>query len=194
MHFDLWHGTNQTFDRFDAKKLGLNTSNPASKAAFFFAVDPETARDYAGQASRNLIPDQEAHEAQVAQLLRDADDAMRRGDHNRYEALVLQAEEMECAALQAEPQGARILHCRVSFENPLEIDGSSHAVVVDLGGVLAQARADGYDAVILTDILDTPSGAGEPDPHVAVFDAMQVEILEVIELGVEEPVDAPEFA
>ena len=56
MQIDVWHGTNQDFDRFDENLLGLNNANTASRAAFFFAADPETARDYARQAARKLVP------------------------------------------------------------------------------------------------------------------------------------------
>ncbi|MCW3784179.1 hypothetical protein [Defluviimonas salinarum] len=185
MRLALFHGTNQAFDRFDPAMLGLNTSNAASRAAFFFASDFEAARDYALFAARNLVPDQDAHEARVERLLRDADRAMRRGDNDRYERLILEAEALETRAMQADPAGARVLTCTVTLENPVEFDGSAREVVCDLGAVLTAARAAGHDGVILRGIHDTPTGQGPACDHVAVFDPARIEILEVLEIAEE---------
>ena len=67
----------------------------------------------------------------------------------------------------------------MTLENPLEVDGTSRAVVTDLGPVLQAAKEAGHDAVIIRGIADTPAGAFEPDDHVAVFDPEAVRILEV---------------
>lgn len=174
-----WHGTNQAFDRFDPGKLGLANPNDASRAALFLALREDTAWAYAESAALKLIPDQAAHEARVAGLLERADRASRCGDHDLSERLYLEAEELETRALQAEPAGARVLLCEVTLENPLEVDGTSRAVVTDLGAVLRAAREAGHDGVIIKDIADTPAGAFEPDDHIAVFDPALVRILEV---------------
>jgi hypothetical protein len=134
---------------------------------------------YAESAARKLVPDQAAHEARVAALLEGAERASRRGDHDLSERLYLKAEELETRALQAEPAGARVLLCEVVLENPLEVDGSSRAVVRDLGAVLRAAREAGHDGVIIRGISDTPAGAVEPDDHVAVFTPETVRILEI---------------
>jgi hypothetical protein len=176
----LWHGTNQEFDRFDNAMMGVHTYNSASHQAFFFAASPETARDYATSAAKNLIRNLREHEMELQYLLDEAEYATRNGDYKRYEELILQAEELEADAVQAEPSGAVLLQCCVTFTNPLEVSGTSHDVVANLGGVLADAREAGFDAVILRNILDTPSGTGPIDDHVAVFEADQIEIIDVI--------------
>ncbi len=187
MQIDLWHGTNQDFTSFSAKLLGLNNANTASRAAFFLAADPETARDYARQAARKLVPNHEAHEAAVADLLAAAETARRAGRLSRYEEILMEAEQIEFGAMQAAPSGARILRCRVSFDNPFEIDANHHSVVVNLGEVLEDAKAAGYDAVILRGICDTPSG-DLTDDHYAIYDSAQIEILEAFdaEAGIRE--------
>jgi hypothetical protein len=179
MRIRAWHGTNQEFDRFDPDRLGFANPNEASRAALFLAMRPQTAWAYAESAARKLIPDQAAHEARVASLLERAERASRRGDHDLSERLYLEAEEMETRALQADPAGARALLCEVVLENPLEVDGTSRAVVTDLGAVLRAAHAAGHDGVIIRDIADTPAGAFHPDDHIAVFDPGRVRILEV---------------
>jgi len=184
MQVDLWHGTNQDFDVFDREMLGLNNANTASRAAFFMAANPETARDYAHQAARNLVPDHLGHEARVDALLARAEDARTLGQLNLYEDLLMKAEELEFGAIQAEPAGAKILQCRVTFLNPLVIDDWQYSIINDLGGVLEDARRNGHDVVILRGIDDTPSGAVGPDDHYAIFNADQIEIIEVISIDV----------
>lgn len=179
MIFEVWHGTNQAFTAFDPAQLGLNTSNGASRAAFFFSARPDTAWAYADLAAKHLVPEQEAHERRVKKLLDAARLAERRGNFAASERLMLEAEEIEVAALRAEPAGQRVLRCALHLENPFEIDGSDPRVVTNLAAVLDRARAAGHDGVILRGILDTPSGEGAPDDHFAVFDAAQIEILEV---------------
>ena len=179
MRIRAWHGTNQAFDRFDPDRLGFANPNEASRAALFLAMRPETAWAYAESAARKLIPDQAAHDRRVSDLLERADRSRRRGDHDLSERLYLEAEELETRALQADPAGARALLCEVVLENPLEVDGTSHAVFRDLGAVLRSARAAGHDGVIIRDIADTPAGAFHSDDHIAVFDPGMVRILEV---------------
>lgn len=179
MRLLAWHGTNQAFDRFDPGQMGLANPNDASRAALFLAMRADIAWAYAESAARKLVPDQAAHEARVAALLEGAERASRRGDHDLSERLYLKAEELETRALQAEPAGARVLLCEVVLENPLEVGGSSRAVVRDLGAVLRAAREAGHDGVIIRVISDTPAGAVEPDDHVAVFTPETVRILEI---------------
>jgi hypothetical protein len=179
---ELWHGTNQAFDRFDPACLGMNNANDASRRAVFFARDPATARDYASQAARKLVPDQVEHERKVARLLDLIATAARKRDFDLVEELTLELEDLDIGAIRAEPEGARILRCRVRLENPFEIDGADRRVVVNLAGVLRDARAAGHDGVILRGIHDTPSGLGPRDDHVAVFDAAAIEILASVEV------------
>ncbi|PTX52281.1 hypothetical protein IQ03_01071 [Gemmobacter caeni] len=179
MRLLAWHGTNQAFDRFDPDWLGFANPNEASRAALFLAMREGTAWAYAESAARKLIPDQAAHEARVAELLARAERASRRGAHDLSERLYLEAEEIETRALQAVPAGARVLLCEVALRSPLEVDGTSRAVVTDLGAVLRAARGAGHDGVIIRDIADTPAGAFEPDDHIAVFEPERVRIIEV---------------
>lgn len=190
MELELWHGTNQTFEVFDRAHLGLHTANGASTQAFFLAGDFETARSYALGAARKLVPDAKSHEDRVATLLRRADRALAAGSFDSYETLLMQAEDMEAAAIQAPPGGCVVLGCRVSLEDPFVIDGSSREVVTNLAGVLKRAGAAGHDAVILRDILDTPDGLGPVDDHVAVFDPAKIDIVTRTEVGVDAPADA----
>lgn len=188
MIYQVWHGTNQDFPAFDPAHLGVNTANGASRAAFFFAGREDTAWAYADLAAKHLVPQQAAHEKKVRELLEAAQLAERRGKFDAAERLTLEAEDLEAAALQAEPAGQRVLRCALHIENPYEIDGSDHRVVTNLAAVLDHARASGHDGVILRDILDTPSGEGQRDDHFAVFDAAQIEIIDVhLQLGQEEP-------
>lgn len=194
---DVWHGTNQDFDRFDIKNLGLNTANPASRIGFFFTVLQETAIEYAHQASRNLIPQQEQHEALMQRMYEQAENALSQGDYALHEEINLAYEDIEAKALQAEPSGMRILKCRLTYDNPISLDASSNnaLIITDLGGVLEDIRQQGHDAVFLYDIMDTPSGQGAPDLHVVIFDHNNIEIIDMIKVEpqVEESLEIPEM-
>ena len=187
MYLDLWHGTNQNFSKFSAEKHGANTINHASRLAFFFTHNPETARDYARQVSRTLIPDQDAHEAFVDDLLARAETALYSGNNALYDFLVSKAEKADCSAIQAKPFGARILHCRVSFENPLLFDVTDLESISDMRNALISAKQAGHDVVIFDGITDSPTGNMTPDMHVAVFNSSQIKILDQTELSEESP-------
>lgn len=188
-----FHGTNQDFDRFETRFLASANPNTASSTAFFFSKGRAAASDYARHAARTMVPDWERHEALVAVLLAKADRAMEQGNHARYEALILELEELEGNALNAPPAGAVVLECRLTVSNPLVISGQDRDVTRDLGGVLAQAREAGHDAVVLKDIRDTPSGMGLPDHHIAVFDPANIEIV-ARHVPDPEPEMEPEFS
>lgn len=174
-----FHGTNQSFDAFDPDKLGFANPNSASRAAVFLARTETTAWDYAESAARKLIPDHDAHEARIAALLERAQAAERRRDHALSEALQIEAERIESEAIAAPPSGARVLVCQLDLQDPLEVDGASIDVMRDLNAILTAARAAGHDGVIFRGICDTPSGTGDPDDHIAVFDVARIRILEV---------------
>lgn len=177
MRAKVWHGTNQDFDRFDSEMLGLSTANSASRLAFFFAAGPEAAWDYAQSAARKLIPGQAGHEARVAALLAQADAAMKKRDMERYENLLMEAEDLETRALQAPPAGATLMFCELQLETPLTVSGQDRQVVINLGGVLEDAKNSGHDGVIIRDMQDTPSGNVIMDDHFAVFDPGRITFL-----------------
>jgi hypothetical protein len=172
----LWHGTNQNFDKFEMKALGLSTSNPASKAAFFFSSRPESAWDYACSAAKKLVEDHYEHQAKVVELLYRAEKASQSRNFDLYETLIIEVENLESEALQAPAKNMVILKCQVTLENPMEIAGQDRAAVVDLGGTLMRAKDNGHDGLILRDIHDTPSGLVLEEDHFAVFDPEKIEI------------------
>lgn len=177
MDFDCWHGTNQEFDRFEVAALGTANPNTASRTAFFFATDRAVAEDYAQKAARSMIPNQMAHEAKVAALIEAATTAMRKGDETGYEARILEAEEMEAEARDAEPCGAAILNCRVSLVNPGYLDAGQGEIMRDLAAAVMALKAAGHDGAIIRNIHDSPSGNTPVCDHIAVFDADCIEIM-----------------
>ncbi|MFX4299835.1 hypothetical protein [Pseudosulfitobacter pseudonitzschiae] len=189
MEFILWHGTNQVFDVFDETMLGLHTYNPASKAAFFFAAHPDTAREYAKSASDKLLPNQVEHERKIEHLLHKAEQATHCGDFDGYERYILEAEELESAALQAPAWGGIILKCLIRVDSLTEVSGSDRQVISNFGDILVGAKNDGYEALVLRDIIDTPSGEGPLDTHLAVYDVSCIEILEKYEADDDLPFD-----
>lgn len=178
MHHTVWHGTNQDFEIFDPEMLGQCTSNTASTAAFFFAMNPETAWDYALSAARKLVPGHLEHEARVAELLAHAHQALGRRDDVAYENLIISAENMEAKAMQAPPAGATLMLCELSLDNPLTVSGRDRQVFMNLGGLLEDARDNGHDGIIIRDMQDTPSGIAVIDDHFAVFDPSSIRFVD----------------
>lgn len=175
MYVEVWHGTNQEFDRFEERALGLHTQNDGSRQAFFFSAGPEVAWDYAQSASRKLVRNQMAHEETIADLLRQAGRAEKRRDFATSESLILKAEEMESAAMEDATPYETLLLCRIRLDNPFEVDASG--VLIPVPDILTEARAAGHDGVILRHFWDTPTGVGVDD-HYVVFDTEAIEILE----------------
>lgn len=175
-----WHGTNQSFENFDEKFLGLSHQNSASRSGFFFSLSRETAWSYADSAARKIVPNHESHEEIVADLLEKIDRASRSGNHDLSENLTLELERIETEAIYAPPSGARVLRCALSFKNPMIVDDMAYDRIYDLGAVISQAWKDGHDAVIIENIADTPCGSQELDTHIVIPCADQIEILEVI--------------
>ena len=191
MYIELWHGTNQDFDSFDPEALGLNTSNEASRQAFFFSAGPRVAWDYAEYASRNLVRNQIAHDKAVAALIDQANEAESRRDFRLYERLIMQAEEMESVAMNDLTSNATLLCCQVRIDNPAEVDGAGR--LLDLPALIREAMAAGHDALIIRDYCDTPSGAGGVDDHYAIFSKDAIEIL-ARHMSLEEVAEAMEPA
>jgi len=176
MRYDLWHGTNQSFTAFDPKFLGQHTANSASRSAFFLATDPEVAWEYAKSAERNMIKDQDKHEREIKSVLDRAERLSARGLFSQSEALYLLAEDMERRAVQSTERSATLLACAVDLHNPMEVNGQSWNVVINLGAVIQEARSLGHDGLIIRNIADMPSGAHIADDHVAVFNASAISI------------------
>jgi len=178
MRIDVWHGTNQNFDSFDRQMLGLNTNNTTSRQAFFFSGRPDTAWEYATFAARNLVPDQVAHERQVAELIERAAAAERRRDFDLYEELTAAAEELEFTAIHSPASGETLLSCRLEIRNALEVEASDPRMTSGFGDILQEAKAAGHDCVIVRNMSDTPSGACQPDDHYALFNTDLIAILD----------------
>ncbi|CAN0600507.1 unnamed protein product, partial [Laminaria digitata] len=118
------------------------------------------------------------HDLKVETLLDKAERANHSGDLDGYERYVLEAEELEARAQQAEPWGGVILKCRIKVDLLTEVCGSDREVLINFGGILTDAKTQGYDALILRDILDTPSGEGPVDSHLAVYNTHCIEIID----------------
>lgn len=166
----VYHGTNQPFERFSADRRGMHTQSSSSKMGYYFTDHPEVASNYATYAARKLVHDIDAHEKKVEAFQRDIAAAERAGDWDRYEKLVSAYEDFDLGAIYGEPEGESLYPVYLRITNPLVVDNAQAVYVPD---VVAQARADGHDGVILRDIVDSPSG-GIPSTHYAVFSPDQV--------------------
>ena len=180
MLYELWHGTNQAFEKFSMEMGGAANDNAASRAAIFFSAGQPTAWCYAHHAAKMLLPDQPQHYQQMEALLDRYQRALDGGDHALSERLVEKMEQLEQEAKRPRPELARILRCEVRLDNPLIVDGRDWSVASDMAAVLVRAREAGHDGVIFKDMWDVPTGEPITDDHVAIFSPENAIIVEAI--------------
>lgn len=174
----VYHGTNQTFDRFSKKRGGMATGPQAgAKHGFFFTSDRAEAEDYAKNAGSKVVAGVSAFEKETERLHRESDRLERiaqrtgrREDWAAYERAYQEWETFEIDATQEDSStNVQVIAAYLSLQNPLEANfngglRSEHGVIED---VVAKARRDGHDGVIMRSIADSPYGGRLTDQYVA---------------------------
>lgn len=169
----VYHGSNQSFDRFDEEMLGAHTK-AASATAFFFTNDADEGSGYSDLAAKRMIPDSREHERKTDDLMRRAKAAERRGDWNEYERLTLEIEDHEFGAIHADPAGAQVYPVYLSMQNPLRTHVGGMISTGAVSDLIKRARAEGRDGLILEQIQDGPTMGGDPTTHFVVFRPEQI--------------------
>ena len=180
----VYHGTNQTFGRFLKKRGGMATGPQAgARHGFFFTSDYEEAQDYARHAGSKVVANVSTFEKETERLHRESDRleriAQRTGrseDWSAYERAFQEWENYEVGSVQEDPAtNVQVIAAYLSLQNPLEANfkgglDSEFGVIED---VVAKARRDGWDGVIMRNIADSPYGGRVTDHYVA-FSSKQI--------------------
>lgn len=182
----VYHGTNQTFDKFSKKRGGMSTGVLAGAAqGFFFTNDKEEAQAYAEHAGRTVVSNVAAFEKETERL-RIASErlesiAARSGKNSDWDAYYAAHEAWESYEIDStredETANLNVITAYLSLQNPLEVrfngkaGGDSEAG--DISATVAQALRDGNDGVIMRNIYDSPRGGFTSDHYVA-FSAKQI--------------------
>lgn len=164
----VYHGTPSDFDSFSGKFLGKVTRATSSKSGFFFASTPRTAQSYA---------DHGATVAPVQELVEQAEKAGDRGNWDKYDELMLEAEQLEASMVgDGMARGQNIIPVYLSIKNPLEIDaaGESPEGIGGIDPLIKRAQREGRDGVIIRNFDDAAGLYNELADHFIAFRPEQI--------------------
>lgn len=180
----VYHGTNQTFVRFAKKRGGMSTGPQAgAKIGFFFTDNYAEAEDYAHHAGRTVVSNVSAFEKKTERLRKEserlegiAQRTGQRSDWIAYEQAYQEWENCEINATREDPAtNIQVISAHLSLQNPLEVNfnGGIHSEHGCIEDVVAKAKHDGNDGVIMRNIADSPSGGTVSNQYV-VFSSQQI--------------------
>lgn len=151
-NIDAFHGTKADIESFDPGLLGITTGAGSARVGFFFAADPNTAKQYARHAEiEQLNPERAEQLRQAANAESAVGRPVGQYDHLRY--------------------GENIIPVKLRLTNPLEYDfqGKGYREVT-YRELLEKARMDGNDGAIFRNTRD----GGETTDIYVVFDPAQI--------------------
>lgn len=182
----VYHGTNQTFDKFSKKRGGMSTGNNAGATkGFFFTSDRDEAHEYALNAGRHVVSNVAAFEKEQERL-RTAQErleaiAQRTGANKDWDAFYAAYEAWETFEIDAtredETVNAQVVAAYLSLQNPLEADfnGGQRSQYGTIDEVVATAIRQGHDGVIMRNINDRPKLMDTTvSDHYVAFKASQI--------------------
>lgn len=164
----VYHGTIGNVDQFDQNRLGENTGAESAGMGFFFTDDARTAGSYAEYA---------ATDARVASILREADEAEKRGDWDIYDQKISEAEQLEATFADTNNRQAwqNIVPVYLSIQNPMRFDAKGeNAVGFDIAAAVKAAKRAGHDGVIIENLDDAAGLSGQIATHYVAFSAPQI--------------------
>lgn len=180
----VYHGSGARFDAFSRMFAGSTTEAKSAAEAFFFTTSPRTAKAYAVYT---------AEEGPIKALMRQAEQAEKRGDWDEYERLIALAEdsvygENGAAATRARRENATVyqLFLRGRFremdaegETPSGLANANQFEEFDgsITAALKKARQLGYTGLLIRNLDDAP-GLLDVSDHYAVFNPNQIKSAE----------------
>jgi hypothetical protein len=170
----VFHGTNQTIDKFDEESLGSNTKAVSSYGGFFFTEDVEEAQTYADYSASRQIENAKDHEKKEAEYLEQMEVAQRKGDWDQYEKLNIEMEDFSLGAMRADPSGQRIYSVYLSIKNPFMVKNVGNKNTGEVNDLINKAREQGHDGVYLVGISD---GFVRPTNQWVAFASNQIRII-----------------
>jgi len=165
----VYHGTITSFDTFSSKFQGAVTRATSSKSGFFFTDSSRTAQSYA---------DYGATVSPVQRLVEEADKAGDRGNWDKYDEKMLEAEALESQL--ADPanrgRGQNIMPVYLSIKNPLVFDakGENPEGIGGIDPLIQRAKRAGHDGVIILNFDDAAGLANDNAEHYIVFNPEQI--------------------
>ena len=163
---DAYHGTADDIRQLDPSKYGSATGAQSAKKAFFATSDPVTARTYAEYA---------ATDAKVKKLLDQAQQAEKKGNWDKYDDLIRQAEQLESEFASQRLQGQTIMPLMIRANRGIsgtEMSAGGQEFAALEGGInkfLNQAIRENKDLAVIKNLSDAVGRVDVPATHYAVL-------------------------
>ena len=161
-----YHGTADDVVKIDPTKFGSSTGAKSAQKAFWSVDDPMTARTYAEFAAKD---------SKVKKLLDAAEDAGNKGDWDRHDYLIVQAEKLESELIKNPLRGQNIMPLMVRANQgvrgtEMNAKGSEFIEIQDeLNKFLTKASKDNRDLAIIRNLSDAPGRIDVPATHFAAI-------------------------
>lgn len=161
----LYHGTSKSFKGFKKSNLGSLTGSRSAKRAFWMSDDPVTAGTYANHS---------AIKGPVQDLIRKAEEAEQKGNFDKYDTLLDEAEKLE-KVLEGERLAGQNIIPVYAKNDLLEIDMEGRSfddfgVSDEIEFALDGAKQDGRAGVKFLNLNDAVGLSVKPSTHVAIFE------------------------
>jgi hypothetical protein len=164
----VYHGTAADITEFSKAMQGATTGSESAQKGFFFTSDREVARGYAEYAAKD---------AQVKNMLKDAEYAQNRKDWDVADELIQQAEMLEKEIYKQPLRGQNVMPVYLNIKNPFVYDaqGKPYTDIEDtLTDLIENAKAKGHDGVIFKNLDDDPGRSDMVADHYVVFEPTQI--------------------
>lgn len=174
MQIRAFHGTNQAFKTFSLTPPHRNTQGVSADQGVFFTLRRETAEIYARMADRKFWPgSHDEFEENIRRIVTQAEHAMKVRDFKRGEDLYARAEQLEAAGRDS--AGGLLYEVEIDARRPLVRADCGSLGLDEMAAYLAQAFADGCDAVVLEDYYEPVSG--EVETQIVLRDPTRARII-----------------
>jgi hypothetical protein len=169
----VFHGTNQTINRFDKRLLGESTYASSAKEGFFFTENFEEATQYADFAAQQQVKDKLVFERKCREFERRIKNAERSGNWDLANKLTVEWEKFDHDSIN-DKSGQRVYHVYLSIKNPLIVDGFQLNNIGKVRDQILIAKKNGRDGLYIKGIQD---GFHMPTNQWVAFDANQIKII-----------------
>lgn len=176
----VYHGTNQEFSEFDAKRLGQSTSHSAAKEGIFFTDNVSVADEYADFAAQNVVSNVKEFERRKNELQKKAEKLEKiaqrtssQADWTAAEKAYAEWESYEIDAIRAPDSGQNVFPAYLCIRNPVEVEAHDSRVTKNLALLIRKSKSSGHDGVVIKGSTDTPR-SGIASTHYIVFDPKQI--------------------
>ena len=170
-----FHGTASPFDAFDDAKRGSATGAKSAAAGHWLVSSPEVAVGYAHHAALNAPV--RALQERAEFLERKAQRSGKQSDWDAVNDAVDAVEKMDSEVRRERLRGQNVIKAFVSLKNPAVFDAGGDSFVDiadDINKFIRDAKREGRDGVVFTNLDDDPGFNDRQATHYLAFKPTQI--------------------